>query len=122
MNMADDEIGLFDIPKEEKELTPGQRANKIFKEWYAPFYKGKYTQEVGHIMRVLTQAIKHDINEEELRLALKELGKNRQAVTSLSLQRHLVIARNKLNSNTNMTGMEIELNVEEFDPTNADNY
>lgn len=117
-----DEVGLFDIPEEDKEPTPGQRANVIFKEWYAPFYKGKYTQEVGHIMRVLTQAVKKGIDEEELKLALKELGKKRIAVTSLSLQRELVVARNKLNSNTHMTGMGIEHKVDEFDPTNPNNY
>ena len=118
----DDEIGLFEIPKEYKEPTPGQRASVIFKEWYAPFYKGQYTQNVGHIMRVLTQAVKQGINEDELREALKELGKNRQPVTNLYLQAHLITARKKLNSNTHMTGMGIEKTVDQFDPTNPDNY
>lgn len=120
-----EEIPLFDMPEElivEQELTPGQKAQKIFKEWYKPYYKGKYSQSAGHIMKVLTDAIKNNVPEKELQEAMKLLGRSRQPVTTLSLQHHLKAAQNRLESNVNLTGMGIEEHVDEFDPTDASNY
>lgn len=120
-----EEIPLFDITEDmiqEVEPTPGQIANKLFREWYVPYYKGKYTQSVGHVMKVLTDSVKKDIPENELREALKLLGKTCQPVTELSLQYHLNVARKNLDSNTTLTGMDIEKDVDEFDPTNPENY
>lgn len=115
-----DEMGLFEI-EEDSTPTPGQRANALFREWYQPFYKGNYVQNVGHIMRVLTQAVKNNVDEAELREALKRLGKARQQVTERSLQIALVQARAYLQSNVQRTGMNIEA-VEDFDPTDPNNY
>lgn len=120
----EEDVPLFEMPEElivEQEPTPGQRAQTIFKEWYQPYYKGKYSQSAGHVMKVLTDAIKNGIPEEELREAMKLLGKSRQPVTTVSLQHHLKAARNRLDSNVSLTGMGIE-EVEEFDPTDASNY
>lgn len=119
------EVPLFDITPDmvhEEPDTPGQIANRIFRDWYEPYYKGKYTQSAGHVMKVLTNAVKNGVSTEELQEAMKLLGRTRQPVTELSLQYHLVIARKNLDSNTNLTDMGIERHVEEFDPTNPDNY
>lgn len=116
---------LFDLPDElivEQEPTPGQIASKIFKNWYKPYYKGKYSQSAGHIMKVLTDAVKNGVDLRELEEAMMLLGRTRQPVTALSLQHHLKAAQKRLDSNVSMTDMGIEEYVDDFDATDPSNY
>lgn len=82
---------LFDESEVKTPETPDQKAGReakaIFDEWYSVWYKGRYTQSPGQIMKVLKKIIlKGDVDPYYLKWAMNILGEQSQVVTENSLQ------------------------------------
>lgn len=82
---------LFDESEVKVPETPDQKAGReakaIFDEWYPIWYKGRYTQSPGQIMKVLKKIIlKGDVDPYYLQWAMNILGEQSQVVTENSLQ------------------------------------
>lgn len=92
-SVEDDVIqdSLFDdsevkVP-ETADQKAGREAKAIFDEWYEMWYKGRYTQSPGQIMKVLKKIIlKGDVDPYYLKWAMNILGEQSQVVTENSLQ------------------------------------
>lgn len=93
--------GLFDddmieevISDEEKEARRIKEAEHnieaiaqgIFRPWVDQWYKGRYTQNKGHIVKILKETLHDGVNPELLRLAMDYLGHEAAPITKISLQ------------------------------------
>lgn len=61
-------------------------AQRIFRPWVDRWYKGHYTQDKGHIVKVIKDSLRDGIHPDLVGLAMNYLGNEAQAVTKLSLQ------------------------------------
>lgn len=81
-----------DMTAQQKEHEIGQSAQAIFRPWVTRWYEGRYTQNKGHIIKVIKDAIRDGISPDLLTLAMNYLGNEGQPVTKLSLQFALSMA------------------------------
>lgn len=83
--------GLFDVEEvklpETKEQIASRQARAIFGPWYQKWYKGRYTQSEGHIIKVLKNVLlKTEVTPYHLEWAMNILGEQAQVITEPSLQ------------------------------------
>lgn len=79
---GEDEIEQMETP----ESKAGKIASEIFKRWYTAYYEGRYTQSVGHIVKVFKKAVLAKIDPYDIEWAANILGEKEQVVTEASLQ------------------------------------
>lgn len=79
---SEEEIDHMETP----ESKAGKAASEIFKRWYVQWYEGRYTQSVGHIVKVFKKAILAKIPAYDVEWAANILGEKEQPITEASLQ------------------------------------
>lgn len=79
---SEEEIDHMETP----ESKAGKAASEIFKRWYSKWYEGRYTQSVGHIIKVFKKALMLKIPAYDLEWAANILGEKEQVITDASLQ------------------------------------
>lgn len=90
----DEQDTLFDVldveEPEEAELTFEQivssQAKEVFDAWYENWYVGRYTQNVGHIIKTFKAGLEAGVTPDDLFYAANILGRDAKQITEFSLQ------------------------------------
>lgn len=104
-----EQLALFDVPEpvETFEQTVSRQAKEIFDLWYEQWYVGRYTQNVGHIIKIFKMALSAGVTVDDVFWAANILGREATPISEFSLQKGLgQVQREKKRQNASTDFMD----------------